>query len=65
MGRDDDDFETVDLLKLESLGVGRTGHTGQFPVHAEVVLEGDRGQRLVLLADLDTLLGLDGLMQTV
>ena len=35
------------------------------PVHAEVVLEGDRGERLVLALDLDAFLRLDGLVQSV
>jgi hypothetical protein len=65
VGRDDHDLEAVDLLELEGLGVRRAGHAGQRLVHAEVVLEGDRGERLVLLADLDALLGLDGLVQAV
>ena len=34
-------------------------------VHAEEVLEGDRGEGLVLAADLDPLLGLHGLVQAV
>jgi hypothetical protein len=41
-------FPAVDLLELVGFGVGRAGHAGQLAVHAEVVLEGDRGQRLVL-----------------
>ena len=36
-----------------------------FVVQAEVVLEGDGRQRLALALDLDMLLGLDGLMQTL
>ncbi len=36
-----------------------------FVVHAEVVLEGDRRERLVLALDLDVLLGLDRLVQAV
>ena len=27
--RDHDDFEAVDLLELEGLGVGRAGHAGE------------------------------------
>ena len=37
----------------------------QLAVHAEVVLEGDRGQRLVLALDLHAFLGLDRLVQAV
>jgi hypothetical protein len=51
VGRDDHGFQAVDLLELVGLGVGRAGHAGQLAVQAEVVLEGDRGQRLVLALD--------------
>ena len=44
-------------------GRGRAGHAGELLVEAEVVLEGDRGQRLVLGLDLDVLLGLERLVQ--
>ena len=63
--RDDDCFQTVDLLEFVGFGIGRAGHAGQAVVHAEVVLEGDRGQRLVLGLNLHPFLGLDGLMQTI
>ena len=45
------------------LRVGRAGHAGQLIVHAEVVLEGDGGERLVLVFDLDPFLGLQRLVQ--
>ncbi len=38
---------------------------GELLVHAEVVLEGDRGEGLVLLLDLHPLLGLDGLVEAL
>ena len=41
----------------------RAGHAGELVVHAEIVLEGDRGQRLVLRLDRDVLLGLERLVQ--
>ena len=63
--RDHHHFEAVDLLEFERLGVGRAGHAGQLRVQPEVVLEGDRGDRLVLLADLHAFLRLDRLMQAV
>ena len=69
--RDDDDVEVVDLRELFGLGVGRAGHAGELLVLAEVVLEGDRRERLVLALDLHlgvlavVLLGLDRLVQTV
>ena len=65
VGRDDDDLEVVDLRELLRLGLGRAGHAGELVVHAEVVLERDRGQRPLLAADLDALLGLDGLVQAL
>ena len=61
----DDDVELVDLVELVGLGVGGAGHAGQLLVEAEVVLERDRRQRLVLFLDLDVLLGLDRLVQAV
>ena len=65
VGRDDDRFEPVDFLEFVRFRVGRAGHAGQLLVHAEVVLEGDRGQRLVLVLDLHAFLGFDGLVQAV
>ena len=65
VGRDRDHAELVDLVELAGLGHGRAGHAGELLVEAEVVLQGDRGERLVLLADLDALLGLDRLVQAV
>ena len=57
--------ELVDVEELVGLGGGRAGHAGQLLVQAEVVLEGDGGQRLVLGLDLDVLLGLQRLVQAV
>ncbi len=65
MGRHHDDLEPVDLLELEGLGVRRAGHAGELAVEPEVVLEGDRGDGLVFLADPDAFLRLDGLVQAV
>ncbi|MCU0293902.1 MAG: hypothetical protein MUF10_18275 [Thermoanaerobaculaceae bacterium] len=65
VGRDDDDVEAVDLRELVRLGLGRARHAGQLLVHAEVVLQRDRGQGLVLGLDLDAFLGLDRLVQPV
>jgi hypothetical protein len=61
--RDDDRFQAVDLLELVGLGVRGTGHPGELAVHPEVVLERDRGERLVLALDLHALLRLDRLVQ--
>src|SRR6267142_3140817 len=65
VGRDDDHFQAVDLLEFVGLGIRGPRHPRQLAVHAEVVLEGDRGERLVLALDRHVLLGFDRLMQTV
>ncbi len=65
VGRDGDDLEVVGAGELGGLGLGRSGHAGELVVHAEVVLEGDRGEGLVLLLDLHALLGLDGLVEAL
>ena len=65
VGRNDYDLEVVDLGELLGLGLGGTGHAGELVVHAEVVLERDRGQRPLLVADRDALLGLDRLVQAL
>ncbi len=44
---------------------GGTGHARELVVLAEVVLEGDRRERLVLLLDAHALLGLDSLVQAL
>ena len=61
--RDLDDRQLVDLHELVGLGDGRAGHARELVVHAEVVLQRDRRERLVLLLDPDALLGLDRLVQ--
>src|SRR6266511_2439236 len=65
IGRDLDHVQVVDLDELLLLGLGRTGHAGELLVKAEVVLEGDRRERDVLLLDLHALLGLDRLMEAL
>ena len=62
---DDHHFQTVDLQELRRLGIGRAGHARELLVEAEEILEGDRGDRLVFLADVDAFLGLDGLVQAI
>jgi hypothetical protein len=58
-------LQAVDLLELVGLGVRRAGHARELAVHAEVVLEGDRGECLVFALDRHLLLGLDRLVQAV
>ena len=43
----------------------RAGHAGELRVQAEIVLEGDRGQRLVLGLDRHALLGFEGLVEAL
>jgi len=52
-------------LELVGLGIGRTGHARELVVEAEVVLEGDRGQRLVLGLDGHAFFCLDGLVKAI
>ena len=65
MRRDGHHADLVDLVELARLGLGGTGHAGELLVEAEVVLQGDRGEGLVLLLDLHALLGLDRLVHAL
>ena len=65
VGRDLNDIELVDRLKLLRLGDGRTGHAGELIVKSEVVLERDGRKRFVLALNVNVLLCLDRLMQTL
>ena len=65
VGGYDHHVQAVDVAELRRLGIGRAGHAGQLVVELEVVLKGDRGQRPVALEDLDALLRLDRLVQSV
>ena len=63
VGRHLQHFKVVDVEELVRLGQRRAGHARQLLVHAEVVLEGDRGQRLVLRLNRLALLRLQRLVQ--
>ena len=63
VGRHFEHFEIVDVEELVGFGQRRAGHAGELLVHAEVVLERDRGERLVLGLDRLVLLRLERLMQ--
>ena len=60
--RDRHDAELVRRHELGRLGLGGTGHAGELVVQAEVVLQRDGRERLVLGLDRHALLRLDGLM---
>jgi hypothetical protein len=63
VGRDLDHSDLVGPLELGQLGLGRPRHARELVVHLEVVLDRDRGERLVLFLDLHALFGLDRLVQ--
>ena len=65
VGGDLDHVEPVDVHELFGFGGGGAGHAGELVVEAEVVLEGDGGQRHVLGLDGHVLLGLEGLVQAL
>ena len=58
-------MQVVDLDELLLLRLRRAGHAGELLVEAEVVLQRDRGERLVLLLDPDALLRLDRLVEAL
>ncbi|MND35728.1 hypothetical protein D3C80_263720 [compost metagenome] len=64
VGRHLDDVEAVDVAEFFRFRRGRTGHAGQLFIHAEVVLEGDGGKRLVFRLDLHLFLGFQSLVLT-
>src|ERR1700676_629688 len=60
-----DDVEVVNLPELGGFGFRGTGHAGKLFVHAEIILEGDGGEGLVLAFDLHAFFCFDGLVQAV
>ena len=65
VGGNGDGFQMIDLVEFHGFGLRRAGHARKLVVHAEVVLEGDAGQRLVFGLHLHAFLGFQRLMQTV
>ncbi len=63
IGRNFHDFELVDVEQFVGFGRSRTGHAGELFVHPEIVLEGDRGERLVFRLHRLMLLGFQRLVQ--
>ena len=64
VGRHLEHFEAVNIHKLFGFRESRAGHAGKFFIHAEIVLESDRGERLVLGLDRLMFFCLQRLMQT-
>ena len=65
VGRDGHDPELVGAHELGCFGLSGTGHAGEFLVQAEVVLQSDRREGLVLGLDRHALLGLDRLVDAL
>ncbi|MCG3775497.1 MAG: hypothetical protein JW395_2337 [Nitrospira sp.] len=65
IGRNHIDVEIIDLGELRRFRVRRAGHAAELLVHPEIVLEGDRGQRLILVRNLHAFFSFDGLVQAV
>ncbi len=65
IGGNDDHVELVDLPELGRFGVRGACHASQLLVHAEIILEGDGSEGLVLALDLHPFLGFDCLVKAV
>ena len=65
VGGDRHHTEAVGVGQFGRLGLGGSGHAGELVVHAEVVLQRDRGEGLVLLFDLHALFGFDRLVDAL
>jgi hypothetical protein len=52
-------------VELRGVGFGGAGHAAELLIEAEVVLNGDGGERLGLGVDLHAFLGFHGLMQSI
>ena len=63
VGRDFHDLELVDVEQFVGFGRRRAGHAGELLVHPEIILERDRGQRLVFRLHRLVLLGFQRLVQ--
>src|SRR5580692_10998261 len=65
IGGDDDNIKIVNFAEFGGFRFRRAGHAGELFVHAEVILEGDGGERLIFTLDFDAFLGFDGLVQAI
>ena len=52
-------------MEFARLRIRRTGHTCQHVIHPEIILESDRGQRLVLVGHFEMFFGFQRLMQAI
>jgi hypothetical protein len=59
------DVEFVDVVEFRSLRFGSACHACQFAVHAEVVLNCDRGVGEIVLFQFEPFFGSNGLVETV
>ena len=59
------DFEGVDFVEFFFFGLRGSGHSREFAVQSEIVLERDRCECTRLLLYRDSLLGLDCLVQSI
>ncbi len=62
--RDDDDVQFVDFPEFCGFGFGGSGHSSQFVVHPEVVLECDGGVGLCIGFYFDVFFGFYGLVES-
>ena len=63
--RDADNIEFINFLEFLGFGIRCTRHTRKFLIHAEIILEGNRGQSLAFGLNFHALFGLNRLMQTI
>ena len=65
IGRNDGDIEAVDFAEFCGFRLGGTGHASKLLVHAEIILEGNGRECLVLALNLHAFFGFHGLMQAI
>ena len=65
VGGNFNDIQLVNFVEFTRFGRRGSGHARQFGIHAEIVLEGDCCERLVLWLNIHAFFGFDCLMQAV
>ena len=63
--RHDEQVQLIDVMELTRLRLRRARHAGELLIETEVILNGDRRQRLRLLVNAHALLGLHRLVQAI